>query len=177
LLQQGDGVVPEAGDIVLAKIARIGQHPKLESPVSRRQALFVGDEILVPSDNRYAADQFLAKVPGSLVVALHAAMSQATQIAPVGLLADDAGVLNLNRLAPTARIRQRPTRPGSIARAVRYRRPDLPRGGTAEVLTRVELARRVAQLPKGEHTILRRGGEPLTVSGRCQAAACPGHAR
>jgi len=99
---------------VLAKIARIGQHPKLESPVSRRQALFVGDEILVPYGNRYAADQFLAKVPGSLepcqliagggvaglVVAQHAAMGQATQIAPVGLLADDAGVLNLSRLAP-----------------------------------------------------------------------------
>ncbi|MCG2624535.1 ABC transporter ATP-binding protein/permease [Arthrobacter sp. I2-34] len=60
------------------------------------------------------------------------------------------------------------TERGTIARAVRYRRPDLPRGGTGEILARVELATRVAQLPKGEHTTLRRGGEPLTVSDRAR---------
>jgi hypothetical protein len=113
-LKEGPGVVPEAGDIVLATVTRIGQHPKLESPASRRQALFIGDEILVSYGNRYAADQFLANVPPGLepcqliaaggvagrVTAQHAAMGQATQIVPVGLLADEAGVLNLNRLAP-----------------------------------------------------------------------------
>ncbi|MFD1210946.1 DUF1611 domain-containing protein [Arthrobacter sp. GCM10027362] len=113
-LQVGTGVVPESGDVVLARVVRIGQHPKLESPASRRQALFIGDEILVPYGNRYAADQFLAKVPAGLdpchliaaggvaglVVAQHASMGQPTQIVPVGLLADGAGVLNLSRLAP-----------------------------------------------------------------------------
>ncbi|MCG2624534.1 DUF1611 domain-containing protein [Arthrobacter sp. I2-34] len=113
-LREGPGVAPQAGDIVLAKVAGIGQHPKLESPVSRRQALFIGDEILVPYGNRYAADQFLAQVPPSLdpchlvaaggvaglVIAQHAAMGTATRITPVGLLADDSGVVNLRQLAP-----------------------------------------------------------------------------
>jgi hypothetical protein len=113
-LPDGTGVAPDAGDVVLARIVCLGQHPRLESPVSRRQALFVGDEILVAYGHRYAPDQFLAKVPVTLdqcqlvaaggvagqVIAQHASMVKATQIAPVGLLADDAGVLNLSRLAP-----------------------------------------------------------------------------
>ncbi|MET3920324.1 ABC-type multidrug transport system fused ATPase/permease subunit [Arthrobacter sp. UYEF20] len=60
------------------------------------------------------------------------------------------------------------TERGTIARAVRYRRPDLPEDETAYALARVELASRVAQLPKGEHTVLRRGGQPLTVSDRAK---------
>jgi hypothetical protein len=113
-LPDGADVAPDSGDIVLAKVLRIGQHPKLESPASRRQALYVGDEILVAYGHRYAPDQFLAKVPDALdrchliaaggvagqVMAHHALMGEATQLAPVGLLADDAGVLNLSRLAP-----------------------------------------------------------------------------
>jgi hypothetical protein len=113
-LPDGTGVAPDSGDVVLARVVRIGQHPRLESPASRRQALFVGDEILVAYGHRYAPDQFLAKVPAALdecqlvaaggvasqVIAQHASMGQATQLVPVGLLADDAGVLNLSRLAP-----------------------------------------------------------------------------
>jgi hypothetical protein len=113
-LPDGTGVAPDSGDVVLARVVRIGQHSRLESPASRRQALFVGDEILVAYGHRYAPDQFLAKVPAALdecqlvaaggvasqVIAQHASMGQATQLVPVGLLADDAGVLNLSRLAP-----------------------------------------------------------------------------
>ena len=113
-LPDGTGVAPDSGDVVLARVVRIGQHPRLESPASRRQALFVGDEILVAYGHRYAPDQFLAKVPAALdecqlvaaggvasrVIAQHTSMGQATQLVPVGLLADDAGVLNLSRLAP-----------------------------------------------------------------------------
>ena len=113
-LPDGTGVAPDAGDIVLARIVCLGQHPRLESPASRRQSLFVGDEILVAYGHRYAPDQFLAKVPANLdpcqlvaaggvagqVIAHHALMGEATQLAPIGLLADDAGVLNLSRLAP-----------------------------------------------------------------------------
>jgi hypothetical protein len=76
--------------------------------------LFVGDEILVAYGHRYAPDQFLAEVPpdlggchliaaggvAGLVTARHALMSHPTQLAPVGLLADDRGVLNLSQLAP-----------------------------------------------------------------------------
>lgn len=107
-------VAPDSGDVVLAKVVRIGQHPKLESPASRRQALYIDDEILVAYGHRYAPDQFLAKVPPALdqcqliaaggvagqVIAQHASMRAATEIAPIGLLADDSGILNLNRLAP-----------------------------------------------------------------------------
>jgi ABC-type multidrug transport system fused ATPase/permease subunit len=54
---------------------------------------------------------------------------------------------------------------GTVARAVRYRDPD----GTApvaEVLEAVALAARTAALERGERTVLRRGGEPLTASER-----------
>jgi ABC-type multidrug transport system fused ATPase/permease subunit len=56
------------------------------------------------------------------------------------------------------------TERGTIGRAVRYRRPDLAPDETAAALARVELANRVARLPKGERTILQRGGDPLSAS-------------
>ncbi|MBA4083545.1 MAG: hypothetical protein C0493_01130 [Kytococcus sp.] len=51
---------------------------------------------------------------------------------------------------------------GSVSRAVRYRRPDLDEGEGSAALAAVGLADRVASLPEGERTPLRRGGEPLT---------------
>lgn len=51
---------------------------------------------------------------------------------------------------------------GTISRAVRYRRPDLDEGEGSAALAAVGLAERVARLPEGERTPLRRGGEPLT---------------
>ncbi|MCU1563779.1 MAG: hypothetical protein JWN05_2158 [Arthrobacter sp.] len=59
-------VEPSAGDFILARTTEIGHHPKLESPGSRRQSMFVGDEILVAFCDRYALDQFLAVVPEDL---------------------------------------------------------------------------------------------------------------
>lgn len=108
--------VPVAGDIVLARVERIGQLSRLESPVSRRQTLFVGDEILVAYANRYAPDQVLAEVPGDLgpchlvaagglagrVTASHQAVGKPTQLTPIGLLADTRGPLNLKQFAPLA---------------------------------------------------------------------------
>ncbi len=113
-LLSGPAVVPAPGDIVLARVERIGQLPRLESPVSRRQALFVGDEVLVAYANRYAPDQVLAEVPDGLgpchliaagglagtVTVSHGAVGRPTQLAPVGLLADSHGRLNLKRFAP-----------------------------------------------------------------------------
>lgn len=115
-LLTGPQVVPVAGDIVLARVERIGQLPRLESPVSRRQMLFVGDEVLVAYANRYAPDQVLAEVPGDLgpchlvaagglagkVTASHGAVGRPTQLVPVGLLADAQGPVNLARFAPQA---------------------------------------------------------------------------
>lgn len=101
---------PRAGDLVLARVAQLGQHQKLESPHGRRAQLYVGDEIIVAYGERYAPDQFEAIVPqdlspcdlvagggvAGLVLSRHAKMRTATRIEPVGLLADDDGkVLNL----------------------------------------------------------------------------------
>lgn len=115
-LLSGPDVIPVPGDIVLARVERIGQLPRLESPVSRRQALFVGDEVLVAYANRYAPDQVLAEVPDSLgpchliaagglagmVTVSHGAVGRPTQLAPVGLLASSQGRLNLKEFAPCA---------------------------------------------------------------------------
>lgn len=57
---------------------------------------------------------------------------------------------------------------GTIARAIRYRRPDLPADVTGEMLERVGLTERVRQLPEGERTVLKRGGEPLSVPERAR---------
>lgn len=97
--------VPQAGDLVLARVTKIGQHTKLESPEGRRQTLYPGDEIIVAYGNRYAPDQFEAVVPSDLspcdlvagggiaaqMRAKHAGMKPPTQIEPVGLLVDQQG--------------------------------------------------------------------------------------
>jgi hypothetical protein len=132
-LHHGPGVTPESGDVVLAKVIGVGQHPRLESPASRRQLLFLGDEILVAYGHRYAPDQFLAEVPSDLgrchliaaggiaglVTSRHSLMGQPTQLCPVGLLGDAGGILNLRRLAPFG-----PGRAPEVAAAPgRVRRP------------------------------------------------------
>jgi hypothetical protein len=113
-LLSGRQVVPRSGDVVLARVHVLGQHLKLESPVSRRQTMFPGDEILVAYGNRYAPDQFEAEVPADLgpinlvaaggvaarVTEQHLRMEEPTIIAPVGLLADANGVVNLADHAP-----------------------------------------------------------------------------
>ncbi len=99
---------------MIARVAEIGKHTRLESPVSRRQLMFVGQEIMVAYGNRYAPDQFLAHVPDSLepchlvaggglagyVTEMHASIDAATAIEPIGLLATKNGVVNLRDFAP-----------------------------------------------------------------------------
>lgn len=112
----GPGVIPEVGDLVLARVVDIGLHKRLEGPASRRKLLFPGQEILLAYGHRYAPDQFLAEVPADLstchliaagglagVVTLqHAAVEDPTVIEPLGLLADAEGRLTLARYAPHA---------------------------------------------------------------------------
>lgn len=113
-LEHGDDVTPRAGDVVLARVTEIGKHTRLESPVSRRRLLFLGQEVLVAYGDRYAPDQFLAHVPDSLaptnlvaaggvaadVIEMHASIDAATTIEPIGLLADRHGRVTLDRFAP-----------------------------------------------------------------------------
>ena len=130
-LLEGADLQPRAGDLLLARVDRIGKHAFLESVASRKSTLFVGDEIVVAYGARYAPDQFEALVPTTLapcqlvagggiaasVTDRHAAVATATDITPLGLLADSRGErLNLARHAlchvPTVAVR--PTTIASI---------------------------------------------------------------
>ncbi|MEM7774891.1 MAG: DUF1611 domain-containing protein [Pseudomonadota bacterium] len=94
-----------AGDVVLATVTGIGQHPRIEMPNGRLSALSVGDEIILACGNRYAPDQFHAHLPeeagpaqmvaagGIAGVALsrHFKMKPATQIEIQGRFRDAKG--------------------------------------------------------------------------------------
>lgn len=96
---------PESGDLVLAVVDFLGQHPGLQLPSGRRMQMFPGDEIVVAYGNRYASNQFESEVPDTLgpchlsagggiasrVVSWHARMKSPTQITPIGLLGNDLG--------------------------------------------------------------------------------------
>lgn len=124
-LLTGENILPRAGDLVLARVDRLGQHKRLELVTSRRASLFEEDEIVVVFGNRYAPDQFEGIVPDRLerchlvaaggvaarMLNLHDRMKMATRITPLGLLGDSNGSrLNLNqfRLPPQAIPEQRP---------------------------------------------------------------------
>lgn len=99
------GLVPLAGDLVLARVEELGQHKRLELVNSRRAFLFEGDEIIVAYGNRYAPDQFEGIVPDHLgpcrlvaaggvaarLLNKHDRVRTATRITPLGLLADKEG--------------------------------------------------------------------------------------
>lgn len=99
------GLRPAPGDLLLAKVIRLGQHTGLQLAAGRRATLFPGDEILVCYGNRYAPDQFEALVPDHLgpchLVASggvaanarcwHSRMRRPTEIEPLGLVVDSDG--------------------------------------------------------------------------------------
>lgn len=113
-LLAGAGMHPRSGDVVVARVTRIGNHKRIETPTSRKAILFEGALVMVAYGNRYAADQFLAYVPETLgatslvaagglagdVVAAHTRVSTPTEIEPLGLLANRDGIVNLNHFAP-----------------------------------------------------------------------------
>lgn len=102
---------PRPGDLVLALVDSLGQHPGLQLPSGRRKQLFPGDEIVVAYGNRYASNQFESVVPETLgpchlaagggiasrVLSWHVRMTKGpTQLTPIGLLGTaDSGRLNL----------------------------------------------------------------------------------
>lgn len=97
-----EGIEPRSGDLVLARVASIGQHTRIELPDGRRSHLYVGDHIIVAYGNRYAPDQFEAEVPSDLdechlvagggiasrLINKHVGVKGPTRIKPLGLLAD-----------------------------------------------------------------------------------------
>jgi hypothetical protein len=96
------GIEPRPGDLVLASVASIGQHPRIELPDGRRSRLYVGDRIIIAYGNRYAPDQFEAEIPSDLgechlvaaggvasrLLSKHTGVKSPTRIRPLGLLAD-----------------------------------------------------------------------------------------
>lgn len=115
-----DDVTPRMGDVVLARVARVGHHTRIELATGRRATMHPGDEVIVCYGARYAPDQFEAYVPDDLgscsLVAgggiaarcesRHERMKRPTRLEPVGILADaDRARLNLDRFAirPVAR--------------------------------------------------------------------------
>lgn len=96
---------PQIGDLVLARVEKIGSHAKLELPNGRRAHLSPGDTIIAAYGNRYAPDQFEAIIsptmePCHLVAAggiistklcKHDAMANPTRVTPLGLIADAQG--------------------------------------------------------------------------------------
>jgi hypothetical protein len=106
------GCAPRAGDLVLARVDRLGQHARIELPTGRRSQLHEGDLILVAYGARYAPDQFEAIVPPDLgpcelvagggvaakVLSRSRQVGEATKITPLGMIADRHGeVLNVAR--------------------------------------------------------------------------------
>lgn len=116
---------PRSGDLLLARVAEIGQHKKLERPDGRLSTLFRGDEVVVCYGHRYAPDQFEAEIPENLspchlvagggvaswVLSRHAGMAAPTVIEPIGFVGDREGrVVNLAAFAlpPVRHIGPRP---------------------------------------------------------------------
>jgi hypothetical protein len=110
----GGSVRPRPGDLVLARITRLGQHRKLELTDGRRATLHLDDEVLVAYGDRYAPDQYEALVPdrlgpahlvasggiASVMISRSMDVRNATDISPVGLVGDSLGrPLNLAAFA------------------------------------------------------------------------------
>ncbi|MCK6370377.1 MAG: DUF1611 domain-containing protein [Gammaproteobacteria bacterium] len=93
---------PRPGDLVLARVEKLGHHHRLQLPGGRRAQLFPGDEIVVCYGNRYAPNQFEAEVPRELrpchlvasggiaaeALSRHSSMHAPTRLRPIGLLGD-----------------------------------------------------------------------------------------
>lgn len=108
-LIQGD-LKPLPGDLLLARVEKIGHHKRIELEHGRRAPLFIGDEIVVSYGHRYAPDQFESEVPKDLsqchlvaaggiasrCLSRHLHTCEPTLIQPLGLLADGEGqVINM----------------------------------------------------------------------------------
>jgi hypothetical protein len=119
-------LAPSAGDLVLARVETIGQHKRLHTVDGGRKNLFVGDLVIVAYGDRYAPNQYEARVPRDLrdcdlaagggiasrVHARHDKMRAATRLHPLGLIATDpeGPPVNLSEFALEPRLSPAPRR-------------------------------------------------------------------
>jgi hypothetical protein len=105
------------GDLILAEVARIGSHKRLQMADGRFSPLWPGDRIVVACADRYAVDQFDGRARLSAegcdllagggvageIVSKHDRIAKGTRLAVLGRLTDAEGaVLNLERYAMPA---------------------------------------------------------------------------
>jgi hypothetical protein len=103
-----------SGDLVLARVERIGSHKRVQLAEGRPSTLYIGDLVVLACGDRYASDQFegIARLDpeGADLLAgggvlgqvrqRHARMAPPTRLVPLGLLSDaDGKVINLDRYA------------------------------------------------------------------------------
>ncbi|WP_020577959.1 molybdopterin-guanine dinucleotide biosynthesis protein MobB [Actinopolymorpha alba] len=111
-----DGVRPQPGDLVLARVTGIGQHAWLERPDGRRATMYVDDEVVVAYGARYAPDAFEGLVSDDLgpcdllagggiagqCLSRSPKVAAPTRLEPSGLLAVNGQPLNLRQFARCA---------------------------------------------------------------------------
>ena len=105
-----DDVVPQVGDVVMARVVALGQHKHLQLINGRRSRMFHDDIVIVAYGNRYAPDQYEALIPshlgpchlvagGGIASEVHrksGKVSGATRLEAIGLVGDKHGkVINL----------------------------------------------------------------------------------
>ena len=104
-LSTAEGIKPQSGDLVLARVEKIGNHKGLQLDSGRRAELYAGDEIIVAYGDRYAPDQYEAEIPdhlgpchlvaagglASIALSWSARVSAPTSITPIGLLTKPSG--------------------------------------------------------------------------------------
>ena len=59
-------VMPQVGDVVMARVVNLGQHKHLQLVNGRRSRMFHDDIVIVAYGNRYAPDQYEALIPTKL---------------------------------------------------------------------------------------------------------------
>jgi molybdopterin-guanine dinucleotide biosynthesis protein len=122
--------VPQVGDLILARVKRLGRHNKIDDCYGRKTQLFEEDLIVAVYGNRYATDQFEGLVPENTKVchllsiaavcgevkSRHVAMNQPTELEVIGFLYDKQhNQLNLRNFGqslvrqPVQNVRHRPS--------------------------------------------------------------------
>lgn len=128
-------------------------------PVPTLQAL-PGDRVVVDCGERARTSRALANVVGLVPAGALQVQVDGTDLST----ADHRRLRALVGYAAQGLVLGR----GTISRTVRYRAPDSPAADAYAVLQQVGLGPRIAALPDGIATVLRSGGDPLTVPERAR---------